>query len=732
MFALLTAMASLASPCDAAFESLRSEGSVEALYVAHVAYARADLGDHVPRWVLIDTGANRTAIDRGVATTLGLQASGTVQVEGTGGVISAAETRLERVTIGDLVVSLTPTVSDLSGLTGPSGESVDGILGGDAFGQSVVVLDFERSRIAITPSGTSAALAARCGRGLDLTDDNGIPALEAHVGGALLSLRYDSGAGLFRDPRLWINLTEDQHKVTVSGQTSADPVQTLGGSGTGGQLRLPVFDGGPVRMGDLSWPVSRLIVQPRQGYFARPDAIGFVGNAAFHPFGLVVIDYSRMRLVVPPAPAEGAETDERRPRGGQSVRRRVSACERRSQVGADDRLPPTCVRAIRPQPVGNRLHHDRMGAERVSTPGPRPFDDGKRRQERAIRDVEVVHAGHEEGGRSRPTRGELTPHARSPGPGAGRLRWIIAQQIEDGLVGRGSRSGAHMISIEIDRAPGGRMVKSEYGRRAAYGMPGEDDVTQIGWISDAQGAEIVQHGPEVGGGGREAFRRSARRPDWIDAYDDVSLAGDPFDKQPIVASAEGRARLEKKDWKALRGWMSVGAGVPSRPDQRHAHLGTEPATEPRPVLIRNGEGSGFPRGFNRSPDPGFPVADPGGRQSDGPRAGGAPRLIGVDEGVRLPRGRLDDRRGAATQEHQGRRRETGAAREGKGFGHGRVVITALPVRSNVSRPNFCECVPGSPENAAAMISGHLDFTRWRTPLVYSHLSGSAASGQRAR
>jgi hypothetical protein len=74
----------------------------------------------------------------------------------------------------------------------------------------------------------------------------------------------------------------------------------LGGSGTGGQLSLPVHLGNRLEIGDLVWEEPRLIVQPLQGYFARPDAVGFVGNALFWSQGMIIIDYPGHRLVLPP------------------------------------------------------------------------------------------------------------------------------------------------------------------------------------------------------------------------------------------------------------------------------------------------------------------------------------------------------------------------------------------------------------------------------------------------
>lgn len=297
MIALLLA----ADPtCAAAFETLRTEGSVPAAYVAHVAFVKADAGDGTPRWFLVDTGANRSALDARVARALDLPDEGGTTVEGTGGVAQVSSTTVPRFTLGRVTMRLSPTVSDLSGLAGPEGEPVAGILGSDLFGDRVLTFDFERGRLALGPASEAARTAAACGRSAPMRDDNGIPRLAGELDGRPVELRYDSGAGIFESPHLSINLSQPQHAAALDGRDPGEPLQVLGGSGTGGAVRLPVYRAERFRLGRIEWAEPRLIIQPPQGYFARPEAVGFLGNAAFRPFGLVVVDYPGGRLTVPP------------------------------------------------------------------------------------------------------------------------------------------------------------------------------------------------------------------------------------------------------------------------------------------------------------------------------------------------------------------------------------------------------------------------------------------------
>ncbi|MBW8302875.1 MAG: aspartyl protease family protein [Brevundimonas sp.] len=289
--------------CDAAFETLRTTNGVESGYSAHVGFVRARIGpDGEPVWLLLDTGANRSALDEGFAARSGLPVLAGSQVEGTAGVIEAGGTRVEDLRLGELALPpIEPTTSDISGLQGPGGEAAVGILGSDALAGLVVTLDFAHGRIAVAPPSEASTRAGGCGRAVATTDDNGILRLEAVIDGETLPLRYDSGAGLFEDPHVWINLSQGQWARVRGERPETAPIATLGGSGTGGQVSLPVHAGGRLEIGPLAWDEPRLIVQPAQGYFARPEAVGFVGNALFWSQGMVTIDYPGQRLILPPA-----------------------------------------------------------------------------------------------------------------------------------------------------------------------------------------------------------------------------------------------------------------------------------------------------------------------------------------------------------------------------------------------------------------------------------------------
>ena len=49
-------------------------------------------------------------------------------------------------------------------------------------------------------------------------------------------------------------------------------------------------------IGPLHFDNPRVVVQPQLGYFARPDAVGFIALNLFEPGGWLTFDYPNGRL----------------------------------------------------------------------------------------------------------------------------------------------------------------------------------------------------------------------------------------------------------------------------------------------------------------------------------------------------------------------------------------------------------------------------------------------------
>jgi len=167
------------------------------------------------------------------------------------------------------------------------------ILGSDALRGRALTLDFTVGRIEHAESPASAR-----GVGVPLLLDHGVPAIEAEIAGCRLWLRIDTGASLFDTDDVFVNLPAAVWD-DVRGRTSTlRTLMTLVGTGADGTaVDLPVFDVPAARVGPLAVERVAVIVQPAVGYFARPDAKGFVGNNLLQKLGRVTLDYAAGRLV---------------------------------------------------------------------------------------------------------------------------------------------------------------------------------------------------------------------------------------------------------------------------------------------------------------------------------------------------------------------------------------------------------------------------------------------------
>jgi hypothetical protein len=102
-----------------------------------------------PFRLVLDTGANRSAVTPTVAETLGIQArtTATAQVRGVTGTMVVPLIRVSSMEIGDLLLkkALLPVVPDVFG-------GAEGVLGNEGLGDKRIVIDFKRDSITIRRS----------------------------------------------------------------------------------------------------------------------------------------------------------------------------------------------------------------------------------------------------------------------------------------------------------------------------------------------------------------------------------------------------------------------------------------------------------------------------------------------------------------------------------------------------------------------------------------------------
>ena len=262
-------------------------------YYQSLIFFKVVVNDKDTALFLMDTGANASAIDNTLADKLKLEVSKKDTVEGTAGTMITDMVTLDNISIGKYYVNnLTVSKQDLSGMITPNNQKLSGILGTDFLKHFTFTLDFPKHEIAFLKVKLNSNTGLRY---LPFEMDNGIPRVKVTINGTVTTyLRYDSGASLFPTDKLYLNVPEDVYTKLRAADTSLKPHEYLKGSGIGGELKLPVVTIKRVKNenGTIDAKAVEMIIQPKQGYFARKDAVGFFNNNLLEKFQRVAIDIS--------------------------------------------------------------------------------------------------------------------------------------------------------------------------------------------------------------------------------------------------------------------------------------------------------------------------------------------------------------------------------------------------------------------------------------------------------
>jgi hypothetical protein len=218
-----------------------------------------------PARLIVDTGASKSALSTAFASRLASSFGPEVEVEGSAGIVRARRLAAAVEVPGLERGQLDWTVYDFA--------SYDplcvGILGGDYLQRAPFRIRYRDRRLEWNATGRGA--------GLDIDLDNGIPRIRAQIGDRPVDLRVDTGAAFPPGADSYFNLTEDQgSELGLVGPPHA--VFTATGTGDA-VLELKVYVLEHVVLADRTLPRAFAIVQPRVGYFARADAVGFIGNS---------------------------------------------------------------------------------------------------------------------------------------------------------------------------------------------------------------------------------------------------------------------------------------------------------------------------------------------------------------------------------------------------------------------------------------------------------------------
>lgn len=237
---------------------------------------------------LFDTGANASAIDEKTANRLKLQTVKIDTVEGTAGIIIVPSVKAKSISVGNsLVKNIRMTKYDLSGSLVPPNQHSSGILGTDFLKYFVVTIDFQNRQISF-----SKTIPDKLSVPIPFELNNGIPRIKSSINDSIATFfRYDSGSSLFETNDIYINTTTSVFEKLQKSDNPLKPVAHLSASGVGGNIEIPVYKINSVLLDRIEVKQPYLIIQPKQGYFARPDAVGFFGNNLFEKFKKITIDF---------------------------------------------------------------------------------------------------------------------------------------------------------------------------------------------------------------------------------------------------------------------------------------------------------------------------------------------------------------------------------------------------------------------------------------------------------
>jgi hypothetical protein len=255
-------------------------------------------GNHPTLLFLLDTGATASAIDHKTAEKLQLQITGKTKVEGTAGIIEARTAVVPSLSTGNArVEGIKATVQDLGGSLVPKGRRLDGILGYDFLSSFSLSIDYKSQTLAFSKSPSRVDPVAASVIPFDL--EQRIPRFKAKLNDSVVAdFRLDTGASLFATKDVYLNIPESVWQSLASREPKPIPKGRLQGASPAGKIELRLAQVDAASFGDMKASKPFVIVQPRVGYFARKDAVGFVSNNLLEKFSPVTIDYLSRRLVL--------------------------------------------------------------------------------------------------------------------------------------------------------------------------------------------------------------------------------------------------------------------------------------------------------------------------------------------------------------------------------------------------------------------------------------------------
>jgi predicted aspartyl protease len=234
-----------------------------------------------PYRMLVDTGANHSSISDRAAHDIGAPVIARGEVSSQTGVREYPIVRVDRLAVGPITLSATPTVM-------PAGDfahagTIDGVLGQDVLANQRYTIDYRRLHI-VWENVESIPAPSRSESTLPLTFVEGLPMVELRQGSSVLQLVADSGAG-----------------ALLLSQSAGRTLPTM--KDGGGLVRVDSFQGSRMARsvviaqlrigGTLFQALPAVVIEPSDSPASRCD-----GLLPLHIFDRVTFDGPGRRLIL--------------------------------------------------------------------------------------------------------------------------------------------------------------------------------------------------------------------------------------------------------------------------------------------------------------------------------------------------------------------------------------------------------------------------------------------------
>ncbi|XZF14897.1 aspartyl protease family protein [Chitinophagaceae bacterium MMS25-I14] len=258
-------------------------------YYQSLIYVKVKINNKPGLVFLLNTGANTSAISTTTADILKLPVISADSVEGTVGKEAVKIMKAARVQVGDArVENMEITRRDLSKWMSPEHRAVDGILGTDFLKQFYVTIDYKNKKLLMGAKIPSVKYL----HSFPFIMNDGIPQTEISLNDTLVvPVRFNTGVSLTPNRDIFVNISFNSWRKLKMTDRSLQPKQYFTGTAVGGNVYLPVVQIKTMQIGNFTVKLPFVIVQPEEGYFKSPDAVGFMGNNFLEKFEKICFDF---------------------------------------------------------------------------------------------------------------------------------------------------------------------------------------------------------------------------------------------------------------------------------------------------------------------------------------------------------------------------------------------------------------------------------------------------------